>query len=316
MNEYWEITHERAVPTQALWGMQPTFELNQLTRTQHATLTDSLPALAQVRDNMENDLTQALAAKHTVFDKLSNLGVRMPGLIDGLLEDEDELKDQLDAIYAVDAFGSENSALRRARLLLPLWTDVNAARAAATPVKPALTIDYQTTPVAVADLSATIDAALLAQKTEAEKQRDVTNSKSALRTADRKLDRANKRWYKAWLLAFPVGTPEGDAAFSQIPTEAGTPVPSVLAILSATPLADRRVTLTLDPNGGAHATTKELQSLLPGETEFGHSTPITGNEVTVGPFDPGATIQFRTRVANSNPGFVTSPVVTVVVGGA
>ena len=49
MNEYWEITHGRAVATQAVWGMQPAFELNNLTLTQHGTLTDSLPTLAGPR---------------------------------------------------------------------------------------------------------------------------------------------------------------------------------------------------------------------------------------------------------------------------
>jgi hypothetical protein len=312
MNEYWEITHARAVATQAVWGMQPTFELNNLTRTQHGTLTDSLPTLAQTRDNKENDLTDALAAKHTVFDKLQNLAIRVPGLIDGLLDDDDDLKEQLDAIYGIDPAASENSALRRARVILPLWTDVNTARAAAVPPKPALTVDYLGAPVAVADFSATIDLAIAKQKTEAEKQRDVTNAKSALRTADRKTDRANKRWYQAWLTAYPVGTPEGDAAVAQIPTEQGTAQAQVLPILSATAQPDHTVIVALDPAGGAHATTKELQYQLPGEPEFGHSTPITGNQLTAGPFTAGASVSFRTRVANSNPGFVTSPVVTVI----
>lgn len=313
MQQYWEITHERAVDTQAVWGMQPTFELNNLTRTQHGTLTDSLPVLAQTRDNKENDLTEALAAKHDQFAKLVNLIIRVPGLIDGLLDDEDPLKEQLDAIYGVDADASEHAGLRRGRLLLPLWTDVNTARAAAVPPKAALTLDYQATPVAVADFSATMDAALAAQKTEAEKQRDVTNAKSALRTADRKLDRGNKRWYQSWLLAYPVGTPEGDAAQSQITTEQGVADAQVLSIQSATPMPDHTVDLQFDPNGGDHATVKELQYQLPGEPEFGHSTPITGNSMIVGPFTPGITVSFRTRVSNSNPGFVTSDVVSVVV---
>lgn len=313
MNEYWEITRERSVATQAVWGMQLAFELNGLTRTQHGTLSDSLAVLAQARDTAENNLTDALAAKHTVFAKLSNVATRMPGLIDGMLDDEDELKHQLDAIYGIDANGSENSAMHRARLLVPLWTDVNTARVAALPPKPELTLDYLGVAVTVAILSSTIDAALTAQKTEADKQRLVTNAKSALRTADHKTDRANKRWYKAWLKAFPVGTPEGDAAVSQIFTGSGTPDPSPLNILSALPQVNQTVIVSFDPAGGANGTTKELQYQLPGELEFGHSTPITGNSLTVGPFTPGATISFRTRVANSNPGVVTSPAVVVVI---
>ena len=312
MNEYWEITHGRGVATQAVWGMQPTFELNNLTRTQHGTLTDSLPVLAQGRDDAENNLTDALAAKHDVFEKLSNLAIRVPGVIDGLLDDDDDLKEQLDAIYGVDVTTSENSVLRRARLVSPFWTDVDAARAAAVPPKPALTIDYQGTTIGLAEFTATINAALAAQKTEAEKQRLVTNTKSALRSADRKLDRGNKRWYKAWVKAFPAGTPEGDAALSQVPTEQGVLQAVVLLILSAVAQPNHTVIVTLDPAGGAHATTKELQYMLPGETEFGHATPITANSMTVGPFAAGASVSFRTRVSNSNPGVVTSPVVGAI----
>lgn len=312
MKEYWNITYDRAVPTQVVWGMQAAFELNNFTRTQHGTLTDSLPTLAQARDTAENNLTDALAAKHTVFNKLKNLAVRVPGLLDGLLADEDELKEQLDAIFAVDADLSENHILRRCRLIVPLWTDVNTARAAAVPPKAALTIDYQGTAIAVADFSTAMSDAITAQKTEAEKQRLVTNAKSALRAADRKLDRANKRWYQAWLKAYPEGTPEGDAALADIPTEQGTAQAQKIDIDTLTPLADHTVRVNLDPNGGAHATTKELQTMLPGETEFGHTIPITGNEMIIGPYAVGITVTVRTRVANSNPGTVTCTPQSVV----
>ena len=52
--------------------------------------------------------------------------------------------------------------------------------------------------------------------------------------------------------------------------------------------------------------------MLPGETEFGHATPITANSMTVGPFAAGASVSFRTRVSNSNPGVVTSPAVAAI----
>ena len=313
MTEYWEITHDRAVPTQAVWGMQTTFELNKLTRAQHLTLCDSLPILAQARDNAENNLTDSIAAKNTVFTKIRDLAIRVPGVLDGMLDDEDELKDQLDAIFAIDAAVSENHTLRRCRLLMPFWTDVNAARAAAAPPKAELTVKYLGADVGVGEFNSTVALAIGQQKNEAEKQRLVTNAKSALRTADGKTDRANKRWYQAWLKAFPAGTPEGDAALSDVPTEQGTPAPSALEILSAVAVADHTVHLDLDPAGGAHATTKELQYLLPGEADFGHSTAITGTMMTAGPFTVGASVSFRTRVANSNPGTVTSATKTVVV---
>lgn len=312
MNEYWDITYNRAVPTQAVWGMQPAFELDKLNRTQHGTLTDSLPTLAQTRDTAENNLTDAISAKVVLFTKLENIAIRLPGLADGMLEDADPLKDQLDKIFAIDADVSEAHTLRRCRLILPFWTDMNTARAAAVPPKAALTLDYLGVAVTVADFSATMDLAIAAQKTEAEKQRDVTKAKGDLRTADRKLDRANKRWYQAWLKAYPAGTPEGDAALSDIPTEQGVAQAQKIEILTLTPLADHTVRVNLDPAGGAHATTKELQTMLPGETEFGHTIPITGNEMIIGPYAAGITVTVRTRVANSNPGTVTCTPKSVV----
>lgn len=35
--------------------------------------------------------------------------------------------------------------------------------------------------------------------------------------------------------------------------------------------------------------------------------------MTVGPFAPGVTVSFRTRVSHSNTGYITSPVVAAVV---
>jgi len=64
--------------------------------------------------------------------------------------------------------------------------------------------------------------------------------------------------------------------------------------------------------GGEHATSKTLQWRLEGETEFGHNTPITGAEMTVGPFAPG-TVEFRTRVGNSADPSVLSAVKSATV---
>ena len=315
MNEYFDITHTRGNQTQAVWGMKPAFELSALTRTQHGILSDSIPTLAQGRDDAENNLTTAITDKTVLFTKQASIATRLPGMMDGMLDDDDPLKDQLDAIYAIETHLSEAHILRRCRLVLPFWTDVNAARAAQVPAKPPVTLDYLAeVGVDVNNFASTIAAALVSQKTEAEKQRLVTNAKSALRTADRKTDRANKRWYKAWLKAYPVGTPEGDAAASQITTEAGTADAQALEILTLTPLPAHTIRVNLDPAGGAHATTKTLHYKLPGETEFGHATQITGLELIIGPFPEGVTVSVRTLVSNSNAGTVSSAIKSAVVG--
>ena len=78
-------------------------------------------------------------------------------------------------------------------------------------------------------------------------------------------------------------------------------------------LPDHTIRVNLDPAAGAHATTKTLQYKLPGETEFGHATPITALELIIGPFTEGATVSARTVVANSNAGSVPSAIKSAVV---
>ena len=313
MKEFWEITHDRGVDTQAVWGMQPDFAINKLNKTQHAALTDSLPTLAEARDAAENNLTTSISAKETTFRKLKDVAVRLPGILDGTLEDDDELKDQLDAIYAIEPNISEAHVLRRCRLLMPFWEDVDEARANASPPLAVMTIKYQGEELNQGAFASAVALSIAQQKDEAEKQRLVTNAKSALRTADRKTDRGNKRWYKSWMNTYPIGTDEGDAAQEQIETEQGVAAPTALEILEVSAVADHSAHLDLDPAGGNHATTKELQYKLPGETEFGHTTPITGNTMNAGPFTVGATVTFRTRVSNSHPGSVTSEPKSVVI---
>ena len=43
MKEYWEITHERATATVAVWNLQSTFALKGLTLAQHTTNCTGLP---------------------------------------------------------------------------------------------------------------------------------------------------------------------------------------------------------------------------------------------------------------------------------
>ncbi len=317
MNEYWEITHTRGIATQAVWTDQPDFALNKLSKTQHSALVDAMPSLAQERANKESDLTGIIAGRHDTFELVTSLDVRVPGVLGGTLDDEDDLQEQFDHIYAIDPGASQESALRRARLVLPLWQKVDAARAALTPAEPPIKLKVVVNGASVswgaADFEHLIDQAENVQKAEAAAQHEVTAAKAALRAADHKLDRANKRWYKAWMKAFPPGTPEGDAAKAQIPTELNTVAdPEALEITLLTPQANHTILVAFNPDGGAHATTRELLYRLAGEPEFGHTAPITGTSMVAGPFAAGALVTFRTRVANSNPGTVPSAEKTAV----
>jgi hypothetical protein len=320
MKEYWEITYERGIATNAVWAMQPNFELRNLTRFQHTQNVDSLAARAQTRATAEAALSNNYGQRDDLFEKLADLIIRVPGAIEGQLTADDDLHGQLDAIYAIDPSNNFSAALRRARLVAPLWSDFNAQLAAQTPPKPAFTLQYQkpgsddmAVAIGQAEFVTLVSDCEAALNTVAGQQRTVTNAKSALRSLESRVDRDNKRWYQAWTAQFPAGTPEGDAALSQIPTEQGTQEPNALEIASLEVHADRTVTVNYPDNGGEHATTLELLTKLPGEDDFGHTVPVVRPSQTAGPFAAGATVSFVVRVSNSTPGFVLGTPKAVVL---
>jgi hypothetical protein len=320
MQEYWEITQARALATVSVWNLQPTFTLQGLTLSQHTANTAALASTATTRAQKEGDLSDARQSLYDAFEKMTDMNTRVPGAIEGMLSPDDDLHGQIDLVYAEDSAGSQAAVLRRGRLVQGLWTDFNARRAAQTPALPPLVVSYKkknsdvpAVDVTVADMVAMVTAGPVAQTAVADGQREVNKIKTALRALESKVDRDNKRWYQAWMKLFPQGTPEGDAAFSQVPTESGVSAPVALEIDSATANSDRTVLLTYATSGGDHATTLELQWKLESEGDFGHSTPITRPTQTVGPFPANATVTFRTRVANSSPGVVLSAPKAVAV---
>lgn len=320
--EYWEITHERAVATCAVWYMDQNFKLKNCDLAGHVSRTNALPGLAGTRAEAEGDLSDARQACLDTLAKLNELNSRVPGIIKGRLSADDDLHGQIDHIQAIDMNVSEAQSLRRARLVHALWVDFNAALAAETPPEPALSVAYKkknsedpVESVSAADFNTLVTITLpndIASRED--KLRLVNKAKTALRTGESKLDRDNKRWYLAWLKTYPAGTAEGDAALSQVPTELGTQEPNALQIATLTVHGDRTVTVNYPENGGEHATTLELLYKLSGEQAYGHTTPVVRPSQTAGPFPPGETVTFITRVANSTDGNVLSDPKSAVMG--
>ena len=320
--EYWEITHERAVATCAVWYMDQLFKLKNCDYAGHVTRTAALPGLAGTRAEAEGDFSDAREDCLDYFAKLNELNSRVPGIIKGCLSADDDLHGQIDDIQAIDMNVSEAQSLRRARLVHALWVDYNASLAAEAPPAPALTVVYKKKDsedpaevVSAADFNTlvTVNAPQSVAARE-EKLRIVNNTKTALRSGEAKLDRDNKRWYLAWLKTYPAGTAEGDAALSQIPTEQGTQEPNALQIATLAVHGDRTVTVNYPENGGEHATTLELLYKLGGEEAYGHTTPVVRPSQTAGPFPPNETVTFITRVANSTDGNVLSEPKSAVMG--
>lgn len=314
MKEYWEITLERLIATCAVWGINPTFALKNLTLTSHSTAIAGLTDAANLRALKEGDLSDKRALRDNVLGVIKDVIVRVPGIIGNKLEDGDDLQDQLDLVFSVSGPFTETSALRRSGYLFGLWADFNALLAAQVPAQTPLTLAVTGNPAMDlgAFMSLCSNFAMLRSEVQTA-EREVNKAKTALRALESKTDRGNKRWYGAWMKQFPEGTPEGDAALSQIPTEQGTAAPTPLEINSLTPQVDHTVAVLFQDGTGLHGTTKELLYRLPGEAEFGHSTPVTLPSQSIGPFPPGTIVEVRTRLANSTPGVVLGTVKSVLV---
>lgn len=320
--EYWEITHERATATCAVWYMDQLFEMKNCDYAGHVSRTAALPGLAAARALAEGNLSDAREDCLDFLAEINELNSRVPGIIKGRISADDDLHGQIDKIQAIDMNVSEAQSLRRARLVEGLWVDFNAAQATEIPAKPALSVKYKKkdSEDPAVDITAAAFHTLItttapeAIATREEKLRLVNNAKTALRTAEAKLDRDNKRWYLAWLKTYPAGTAEGDAALSQVPTEEGTQPPNALQISSIIVHGDRTVTVNYPDNGGEHATSLELLHKRAGEEAYGHTTPVARPSQTLGPFDPFETVTFITRVANSTDGNVLSEPVSAVMG--
>lgn len=314
MKEYWEITHERATATVAVWNLQSTFALKGLTLAQHTTNCTGLPTQAAARALVELATNAVRADRDDALRLIREANARVPNLLEGHLDDNDDLHEELDLVFAVSITVGVNATLRRARLLAGVWGKYNVLNLA-TP----LTIKWKPDPngpeatISQSDFVTALNGMEALLTAVANAERDVASAKSVLRTLERKVDRGNKRFYKAWVETYPEGTTEGDAARSTIPTEAGVPLAQILEIANVTPQAGGMLLVAFDTSTGQHATTRELLRQLPGDLDFGNTVAITGSSIVIGPFPPGTLVKLRTRVANSNPGVVWSATTQIVM---
>ena len=301
MQEYWQITEERGTQTIGVWGQfDATFKVKKLTLADHTADVNGLPGLAQARDTKQTTLDGIAKIRDNALEFIRDIIVRVPHVIENNLDPDDELVGDLNTVYAIHVGISEASDLNRARKVVALWGSVNAARLAMVPPLAAIAIKRAGggADVALAEFSTTVAGYQALQQNVANADTKLSEAKSALRTQTLRADKNNKRWYAAWETTFPEGSPEHDA-LSTITTETGTSAPNALEIATLT-VAALSVQVAYVPDGGAHATTLELQTRIHGtETDFGHSVPVVATGQTVGPFASGAVVDFRTRAANS-----------------
>ena len=295
MAEAYQEVHQRGLQTDAVWGTHAAaFKSGKLTLAAHTADVGDILTKASLWEASNSTLETARDNRDALDTELKSLCVHGPDAVEGDLEDEDEILDDLPPIRAIRMTNPEKT-LERARKLVPAWTKVNARRAAAVPPDPELKAKGKTLAQFQTAMGDLVDSLQ-----EVENQvSDERKAAGALKRAYLKVDKENKKWFVAWQGEFAVGTPERDA-LDQIDTNAAS-APVALQIETVTPGAGGSFAVDYTAGGGAHASALLLQWQVVGvDADYTHAVAVNlaGQTVATGAAT-GATVKFRTKAMNS-----------------
>ena len=309
MATYSQIVLVRAGETQGVWALDAAFTGGGHTKDEHASLISSVSFKRAAKDTAAGVTAAAegvVALEHEFF---KSINVPIADRLASEVTDNAALLQRVEEARIRPAAKADIE--RRSELTFVVWKEVNAARAALVPPKPAIVVRGVTQAA-----YETRYEGLLAKKTIVDtKDGLLTAARTAERSAARQLDLWNKSWYLAWKSEFPEGTEKGDA-LSNVHTPEGTPVPGILVITGVTQTG-LSLAVAYDPETGEHASVLELLYKVAGmHTEFQRvaADKVAGN--TIGPFLVGQVVTLGTDVGNSRDSSELSPEQTVTIGPA
>ena len=296
MSSHQEIL-TRGQQTVGVWDhFAPTLTFGTLALAGHQADVAGLSPADQAVVDAEGVIDDKRDVRTAKLDVVQEVATRLPRLAANSIAPDDSLQDDIEQAQKID-MQSEAAILDRGRMVLTLWTGINAHWAAATPPLPPLTLPKPGGGTwAVADLAAAIPAVGVLAQEVWDAAGPLSDKRSLRRNLAARTDRNNKRWYDAWSAHFPAGTPEHDA-LSQITTEegGGSTVPGAATIGAVT--VDDTNAIVVTGMAAARATSFAVQLLAPGESEFADHTTAPGPNVTFGPLDPGS---WQVRIAGRN----------------
>ena len=209
----WQTILQRGQQTVGVWTQfAPAFAVDDLTLALHEADVNALAPLGLITEQKQDAVDDARAARDATLRAISDFGVRMARKLDGELSPADPFHRDIEDLRTV-AFDSIPGTLARGQKTVSLWEKSNARRAAATPVKPALTVGGRTLALFKADVEGLPGRTLAVEKAES----TLRDARCDLRTLASRADSNNKRWYAAWSGEFAAGSPER-AALGQIDT--------------------------------------------------------------------------------------------------
>ena len=313
--EYWAVTKDRAQQTLTVWNQHvPTLNIGTQGPLALGTLIAGFEPLAQAVVAAQDVTDAAVRAVQGALGTMRVLGTKLPQIIEGQLDGNAGILRDVKDLYA-NTPRTEASILRRLRELLPVWVRANAVLAAMVPAQAAIVRVVGGVAFTAAAAKTLLDSYTNLIGTRTDKDGLLSNAKEALKEHDSTTDSLIKRWYKVVKATADVGTPLADA-LDGIPTEQGTPAPTIIDIATVTQGGADGLHAEVDytPGGGDHATTKTLRWKVVGvDADFIHSVPIdrTGNEI--GPFTEGQVVKLFGEVSNSS-GTRTTAERTLTIG--
>lgn len=313
--EYWEITKQRAQQTLPVWTQYtPALKVSGQGTTELATLIAAYEPLVQQRTTAQDDFDAAYRAGQDALLRMKVLGIKVPALIEGHLDENEGIMRDVDDLYATNP-RTESTILKRLRELLPVWERANAALAALTPAQPPITRVVGGVAYTAVTAKALLDGYTTVVNTTSTKAEALDVKRTALRTHDRAVDQLNKRWYK---IAKAQSDPGSDLyeALNGITTEPGTPAPDTIEINTVTQGGEDglQVLVAYVPGGGAHATTKLIKWQVVGvDADFTNSAPLDASGNALGPFVKDQVVKVITEVSNSSGTRTTAPRTITIV---
>jgi|JI6StandDraft_1071083.scaffolds.fasta_scaffold00936_20 hypothetical protein len=297
----WEIIKKRAIETLVIWKQhQPDLRVNNQGHLELDTLIHQFEPLAQQCVLTQHQQDDAERAAQASLEKLKLLGTHVPHIIEGQLYDNAPLITALKKVFQSRP-RTVAGILARMRDLYPLWLMADQALAAFTPPHPPIARRLQEIPHSAAMAKELLDGynEQINQAGQARKANNV--QKAAMQAHARRVDKLNKNWYKIVSNSFEAGT-AGQEALRKIPTEKGTLVPAVLEIKSLKQGGGQglHIIIRYAPKGGERSTRRRLRwQILGQEEDYAHEQPLDRQGNTLGPFEPGTTLQIVAEVANS-----------------
>ena len=296
--EYWQNILTRADATMAVWTtFFPTLKLGSVSTLEFSGLKSALPTLASARDVKVQALDVAGQAVDFSWNELRIISLKVPKLIDGVMDPTSGLLDDLDKVYGVVPY-SPDKTIKRCNLLAPVWASVDAFQIASIPIRPAIVRLGVTQAIFVSKISSYYPLASTVKSAEL----NLDEARRSLRESARNVELLCIRFLNAAGGSADVGSP-AEQALASIPTTTESNLPETLGIKFFTQggTGGLQLLVQYEPYELEADEVATLEwMIVDTDTGFAHSVPYDASGNALGPFLVGQTIRVRTSVTNAS----------------